>query len=61
MNFSLGWLWHARGSNKRDGPQGLDGAWVGEGFSATQAVELTLMWRMGLGPAVWLDNLFTSA
>ena len=46
MNFSLRWLWHARGSNKRDGPQGLDGAWVGEGFSATQAVVLTLMRRM---------------
>jgi transposase IS4-like protein len=36
--YVFDWLWHARGSNKRDGPQGLDRVWVDEGFSATQAV-----------------------
>jgi transposase IS4-like protein len=64
MAMFFDWLWHARGSNKRDGPQGLDRVWVDEGFSATQAVVLTLMRRMenqGFGYTVWLDNLFTSA
>jgi transposase IS4-like protein len=62
--YVFDWLWHARGSGKRDGPQGLDRTWVDEGFSATQAVVLTLMRRMGdqgLGHTVWLGNLFTSA
>lgn len=62
--YVFDWLWHARGSGKRDGPQGLDKAWTDEGFSATQATVLTLMRRMenkGCGHTVWLDNLFTSA
>jgi transposase IS4-like protein len=62
--YVFDWLWHARGSGKQDGPQGLDRAWIDEGFSATQAVVLTLMRRMdnqGRGHSVWLDNLFTSA
>ena len=47
------WQWQARW------PQGLDRTWVDEGFSATQAVVLTLMRRMedqGLGHTVWLDT-----
>ena len=62
--YVFDWLWHARGSGKRDGPQGIDRAWINQGFSATQAIVLTLMRRMenqGLGHTVWLDNLFTSA
>ena len=62
--YVFDWLWHARGSNKRDGPQGLDKVWLDEGFSATQATVLTLMRRMenqGSGHTVWIDNLFTSA
>ena len=35
--YVFDWLWHARDSNKRDGPQGLDKVWLDERFSATQA------------------------
>lgn len=62
--YILDFLWHARGSNKRDGPQNLDPRWKKEGFCATQAVVLTLLLRMknnGHGHVVWIDNLFTSA
>ena len=38
--YVFDWLWHARGSGKRDGPQDLDRTWIDEGFSATQAVVL---------------------
>jgi hypothetical protein len=41
--YILDFLWHARGSNKRDGPQNLDPRWKKEGFCATQAVVLTLL------------------
>jgi Transposase IS4 len=64
MAMFFGWLRHARGSGKQDGPQGIDRAWIDQGFNATQAVVLTLMRRMenqGFGHAVWHDNLFTSA
>jgi hypothetical protein len=62
--YNFDWMWHARGSKARDGPQGVDKKWVKMGFSATQAVVLTLLQRMhdqGRDHTVWLDNLFTSA
>src|SRR2546423_3617444 len=62
--YVLDLLWHVRGDDKDQGPQGLRTTWKELGFSRTQAVVLELMTRMpngGKGHTVWLDNLFTSS
>jgi hypothetical protein len=62
--YVLDLLWHVRGDDKDQGPQGLRTTWKELGFSKTQAVVLELMTRMpngGKGHTVWLDNLFTSS
>ncbi len=57
-------LWHVKGDEKDEGPQGLRMIWEKQGFSKTQAVVLELITRMpnqGKGHAVHLNNLFTSS
>jgi hypothetical protein len=68
--YVLDFLWHVRGDNKGQGPQGLKPEWnavkTSKGkrqFPPTQQVVLELVSRMpneGKHHCVWLDNLFTS-
>ena len=64
--YILDWLYHAKGSNKNDGPQDLCDYWTKHlGFNQTQAVVLDLVTQDGIAKdhshIIWLDNLFTSA
>ena len=64
--YVLDWMYHAKGSNKSDGPQDLDDFWTKDlGFTQTQAVVLDLVTQEGIAKdhshIIWLDNLFTSA
>ena len=64
--YILDWLYHAKGSKKKDGPQDLCDFWTKDlGFNQTQAVVLDLVTQEGIAKdhshIVWLDNLFTSA
>jgi len=57
--YVLDLLWHVRGDDKDQGPQGLRTTWKELGFSKTQAVVLELMTRMpngGKGHTVWLEQ-----
>jgi Transposase IS4 len=68
--YVLDFLWHVRGSNSGQGPQGLKPEWDAiktnagkRQFPPTQQVVLELLSRMpneGRHHCVWLDNLFTS-
>jgi len=68
--YVLDFLWHVRGDNKGQGPQGLNPEWnavktsIGKRqFPPTQQVVLELISRMpneGKHHCVWVDNLFTS-
>ena len=64
--YILDWMYHAKGSGKKDGPQDLDNFWTDDlGFSRTQAVILDLVTQDGIvrdhSHTIWLDNLFTSS
>ena len=64
--YILDWLYHAKGSNKNDGPQDLCDFWTKHlGFNQTQAVVLDLVTQDDIAKdhshIIWLDNLFTSA
>lgn len=61
--YVISWLWHARGSRKIDGPQGLLPDWDDQAISKTQRVVLTLMRHVpnkGIDHLLVIDNLFTS-
>jgi hypothetical protein len=68
--YVLDFLWHVRGDNSGQGPQGLKPKWNAiktsagkRQFPPTQQVVLELISRMpneGKHHCVWLDNLFTS-
>ena len=64
--YILDWMYHAKGSNKTEGPQDLCDFWTKDlGFNQTQAVVLDLVTQEGIARdhshIIWLDNLFTSA
>ena len=49
QGYVLDWLFHAKGSDKCDGPQDLDDFWTDDlGFSRTQAVVLDLLSQEGI-------------
>ena len=65
QGYVLDWLYHAKGSNKGEGPQDICDYWTKDlGFNQTQAVVLDLVTQEGIAKnhshIIWLDNLFTS-
>jgi transposase IS4-like protein len=68
--YVLNFLWHVRGNNSGQGPQGLKPEWNAiktstgkRQFPPTQQVVIELLSRMpneGKNHCVWLDNLFTT-
>ena len=55
------WLWHAKGTQKGQGPQGLSPTW--KQWPKMAQVVLQLLQEAVVAPrrhCVWLDNLFTS-
>lgn len=66
QGYVLGWVYHAKGQNKDEGPQDIYDYWTKDlGFNKTQAVVLDLLAQDDIAKdyshIVWLDNLFTSA